>query len=224
MLPPPAAPGAVSPAPSSGPPSDDRAVSPDPSFEPPGDDVWSEEGVAAWYGAPFHGRPTASGESYDMNAMTAAHPTLPFGTMLDVLNLDNGLSTTVRINDRGAFAEDRNLDLSRRAARELEILGPGVARVRLTLAGSTRPPPVPVRTPSARSGCWMVQVAQYPDAEDAELVRRSLERDGHGPVLVTRGVRGLHRVRVGPLDSRTAAEEFGRQVNGMVLNCTGLNF
>ena len=77
MLPPPAAPGAVSPAPSSGPPSDDRAVSPDPSFEPPGDDVWSEEGVAAWYGAPFHGRPTASGESYDMNAMTGRAPDAP---------------------------------------------------------------------------------------------------------------------------------------------------
>ncbi len=221
MLPPPAPPGAVSPAADSG---------------APGDDVWVEEGVAAWYGAPFHGRPTASGETYDMFAMTAAHRTLPFGTVLDVLNLDNGLSTSVRINDRGPFIEGRNLDLSRRAAQELEMLGPGLARVRLQLAGSTPPlagnppplagsaPPPAVHTPAASSVCWMVHVAQYPDVEDAELVRRSLERDGHGPVGVTTGIRGLYRVRVGPLDSRAGAEELSRRVAGMVLNCAGLNF
>ncbi len=95
--------------------------------------VWLEEGVASWYGNPFHGRQTASGEIYDMEALTAAHRTLPFGTVLRVQNLDNGRMTIVRINDRGPFVRGRDLDLSRRAARELEMLGPGTARVRLTV-------------------------------------------------------------------------------------------
>ena len=95
--------------------------------------VWSQEGVASWYGEPFHGRTTASGETYDMEAATAAHPTLPFGTRLRVENLDNGRTFTVRINDRGPFAKGRILDVSRRAARELGMIGPGTARVRITV-------------------------------------------------------------------------------------------
>jgi rare lipoprotein A len=95
--------------------------------------VWTQEGVASWYGEPFHGRTTASGETYDMEAATAAHPTLPFGTRVRVENLDNGRAFTVRINDRGPFAKERILDVSRRAARELGMLGPGTARVRITV-------------------------------------------------------------------------------------------
>ena len=64
---------------------------------------WSETGMASWYGNPYHGRTTASGETYDMNELTCAHPTLPFGTRLRVQNLDNGRSVTVRVNDRGPF-------------------------------------------------------------------------------------------------------------------------
>lgn len=89
--------------------------------------------MASWYGNPFHGRATASGETYDMEAMTAAHPTLPFGTRVRVENLDNGRSATVTINDRGPFVKDRILDVSRKAARELGMLGPGTARVRITV-------------------------------------------------------------------------------------------
>jgi rare lipoprotein A len=98
----------------------------------PGPD-WVEVGVASWYGDPYHGRTTASGEVYDMEAMTAAHQTLPFGTVLSVWNLDNGLVTTVRVNDRGPFWQNRIVDLSRHAARELDMIGPGTARVRLTI-------------------------------------------------------------------------------------------
>lgn len=94
---------------------------------------WTETGIASWYGRPFHGRRTASGEVYNMNDLTAAHPTLPFGTRVRVENLDNGRSITVRINDRGPFVEDRVLDLSRRAAEELGMIGPGKARVRITV-------------------------------------------------------------------------------------------
>ena len=185
---------------------------------------WVEEGIASWYGAPLHGRPTASGETYDMHAMTAAHRTLPFGSVVHVVNLDNGLVATVRINDRGPFHEGRNLDLSRRAAGEIGMLGPGTARVRVTLAGT----PAPVGgggVPRAAPGtaCWMVQVGQYGDAEDAALVRRSLERDGHGPVRVSSGTGGLYRVRIGPLDSREEAEGLGGEIGGMLLSCAGMN-
>lgn len=96
---------------------------------------WTQEGFASWYGEPFHGRTTSSGEVYDMEGMTAAHRTLPFGTVVRVENLGNGKSATLRINDRGPFIEGRIIDLSRWAARELEMLGSGVAQVRVTIIG-----------------------------------------------------------------------------------------
>lgn len=92
-----------------------------------------ETGVASWYGPNFHGKLTANGETYDMDGMTAAHRTLPFDTEVVVENLDNGNTTRVRINDRGPFAKDRIIDLSRAAAREIGMIGPGTARVRLYL-------------------------------------------------------------------------------------------
>ena len=94
---------------------------------------WTRVGIASWYGEPFHGRRTASGEIYDMEAMTCAHPELPFGTRLRIENLDNGRSTTLTVNDRGPFVQGRILDVSRRGARELGMLGPGTARVRITV-------------------------------------------------------------------------------------------
>ncbi len=94
---------------------------------------WEERGIASWYGDPFHGRQTASGEVYDMNAPTAAHQTLPFGTVVRIENLDNGTSTEVRINDRGPFVQGRIIDVSRRGARELGLIEPGTAEVRITV-------------------------------------------------------------------------------------------
>jgi rare lipoprotein A len=93
----------------------------------------SESGIASWYGPGFHGRTTANGETYDMEAMTAAHRTLAFNTVVRVDNLDNGRSIQVRINDRGPFVDGRIIDLSRRAARELDMLGAGIAQVRVTV-------------------------------------------------------------------------------------------
>jgi len=94
---------------------------------------YRETGMASWYGKPYHGRTTASGERYNMNEMTAAHPTLRFGAVVKVTNLDNGRSVKVRINDRGPFATDRIIDLSRAAARKLDMLAPGTARVRIAV-------------------------------------------------------------------------------------------
>jgi len=89
------------------------------------------EGNASWYGPGFAGRRTASGEVFDPGQLTAAHRTLPFGTVLRVTNLANGLSVQVRINDRGPFKYDRVIDLSRAAAEEIDMVRSGLARVRV---------------------------------------------------------------------------------------------
>src|ERR1019366_9191308 len=91
----------------------------------------TEEGLASWYGHPYHGRAAADGEIYDREKMTAAHRTLPFHTWVRVYDLDNNRTTEVRITDRGPFVGGRIIDLSHAAARELEMIGPGVARVRI---------------------------------------------------------------------------------------------
>ncbi len=88
-----------------------------------------EKGIASWYGGKFHGRKTASGERYDMNKLTAAHKTLPFGTRVRVTNLDTGRKVVVRINDRGPFVRGRIIDLSRAAARKVDMIQAGTARV-----------------------------------------------------------------------------------------------
>src|SRR5262249_22318315 len=94
-----------------------------------------ETGLASWYGHPHNGRATASGEVYDMEKLTAAHRTLPFGTRVRVTAVQSGRSVEVRINDRGPFVEDRILDVSRAAARRLGLIGPGKALVRLEVIG-----------------------------------------------------------------------------------------
>ena len=93
-------------------------------------DVTPREGLASWYGPRFHGRRTACGETFDQEALTAAHRTLPFGTLIAVTNVATGSSVTLRINDRGPYVKGRILDCSRAAAEHLGYLQRGVARVR----------------------------------------------------------------------------------------------
>ena len=112
---------------------------------------WTESGAASWYGQPHHGNPTASGEIFDQEAATGAHRTRPFGTRIRVENLDNGRSATLTINDRGPFVKDRILDVSRRIARELGMLGPGTARVRITVLELPKGGESPDRTARRRS-------------------------------------------------------------------------
>jgi rare lipoprotein A len=95
----------------------------------------TQVGLASYYGRAHDGRRTASGERFDMHAMTAAHPTLPFGTRVRVTNLYNGRRAVVRINDRGPHKGKRIIDLSYAAARELGLVGAGVAKVRLEVVG-----------------------------------------------------------------------------------------
>ncbi len=91
------------------------------------------EGTACWYGKDFHGKRTANGERFDMNKLTAAHRTLPFGTMVEVTNLSNGKKVIVRINDRGPYTKGRIIDLSYAAAKEIGMIRSGTARVRLRI-------------------------------------------------------------------------------------------
>ena len=126
----------------------------------------TETGEASWYGHPYHGRPAANGEIYDMEKLTAAHRTLPFDTWLRVVNLDNSKTVEVRITDRGPFIEGRIIDLSHAAARAIEMIGPGTARVRIEV----------IRTPKyAPPAAFAVQVGAFLDRAKAERLRAEME-------------------------------------------------
>ena len=113
---------------------------------------YAEQGLASWYGEPFHGRKTSNGEIYDMYGDTAAHKTLPMHTVLLVKNLENGKSTVVRINDRGPFVQERILDLTYAKAKELDIVGKGTAKVEIiAMAEDEEPPTVVASTPPMKS-------------------------------------------------------------------------
>ncbi len=129
-----------------------------------------EVGMASWYGPNFHGKSTANGETYDQNELTAAHKTFPFNTVVKVTNLENGKSVTVRINDRGPYVGNRIIDVSRAAAEELEMIGPGTAEVRLELVSSD----VPVGR-QIEPEMFTVQLASYTERIQAEEYARRVD-------------------------------------------------
>ncbi len=172
---------------------------------------WEETGEASWYGHPYHGRRTASGEVYDMTQMTAAHRTLPFGTWVLVENRLNGRTAEVRVTDRGPFVDARILDLSAAAARLLGAFGPGVITVRLRVialagGGSRAAPP----------GAFSVQVAAFTSEARAGALRDQLEAAWPGARVQRADVGGrtLWRVRVGPYATRDEAEGEARRLAG----------
>lgn len=120
---------------------------------------FSQQGVASWYGPGFHGKKTASGETYDMHQLTAAHNVLPLNSVVKVTNLDNGKEVVVRINDRGPFVDDRVIDLSLSAALGLGIVKPGTAPVRITVLDPSKtmiaacPTPAPTPAPAKEPHC-----------------------------------------------------------------------
>jgi rare lipoprotein A len=162
--------------------------------------------VASWYGGEFHGRPTASGEIYDMNLLTAAHRELPLHSLVEVQNLDNGHKIQVRINDRGPFVRGRILDLSYGAARELGMIGTGLARVevRIVQVGSGLAGP-------SRFSRYTVQLGAFRDEENAVKVRTNAERD-YPEVQILTTEDGWHRVRVGSYAKRTEAQNVARKL------------
>ena len=164
---------------------------------------WEETGTASWYGHPYHGRRTASGEVYDMEQMTAAHRTLPFGTWVLVENRLDGRTAEVRITDRGPFVDDRILDLSAAAARVLGAVGPGVIPVRVrvvALPGGATPA-------AAARGTFAVQVAALTSQARAGALRERLERAWPGARVERADVAGqtVWRVRVGRYATRDEA-------------------
>lgn len=163
---------------------------------------FTERGLASWYGPGFHGRATASGETYDMYDHTAAHKTLPLGTVVEVRNRDNGKRTRVRINDRGPFVRGRIIDLSYTAARDLEMLGPGTAPIELRVLQTAELAPQP-------GGYWL-QVAAFQEKAHAKDLRRKISSIQPKAQIQSQG--GWHRVVVGPFKNRKKAEQAERQL------------
>jgi rare lipoprotein A len=141
--------------------------------------------MASWYGVPYHGRRSASGEIFDMEKLTAAHRTLPFQTWVEVTNLSNGKQVSVRITDRGPFVGGRIIDLSMAAARQLDMVRSGTARVKLkVIVAPANEPPVkappvkalenPQANPQVASGEYAVQAGAFSDPVRAEFFRQSL--------------------------------------------------
>jgi rare lipoprotein A len=165
---------------------------------------YRKEGVASWYGRRFHGKKTASGERYDMYAMTAAHPTLPIPSYARVTALNNGKSVVVRINDRGPFHTKRIIDLSYAAAYKLGYLQNGSTRVRVE---SIDPDNYAVQDAATGQGVYL-QVGAFSRADNAQQLldrlTRELELDAGQTRMVREG--SLHRVQVGPYFSDDAAQ------------------
>lgn len=181
---------------------------PPPEMPPPQTSVdpgWTQTGIASWYGPGFDGRATASGEVFDMDAMTAAHLTLPLGTRIEVTVLETGRRTEVRVNDRGPFVDDRVLDVSRAAARRLGFLQDGTARVR-------------IRVVEAPSNCFEVQVGSFGRASNARDLRVRL-RDRGEPARLEDGPDDFVRVVAGPYASEDRARQVRGRFGGDVRSC-----
>ena len=144
----------------------------------------TEEGLASWYGGKFHGRLTANGEVFDTNQLTAAHKTLPFGTLVKVTHVGDGRSVVVRINDRGPFVEGRIIDLSRAAAEAIGLTARGVAPVRVEVVHAVQP--VAFRN---------IQVGSFSVRANAVALLDRLEGAGFTPILESSSAR-RHRVLI----------------------------
>jgi rare lipoprotein A len=162
--------------------------------------LYTETGMASWYGPPYHNRKAANGEIYDMHQPTAAHRTLPFGSLVRVTNVATGASTMVRINDRGPFVTGRILDLSLAAAKAVDVWRPGVAKVRIEVLEA----PVDI----ARGGRWCVQIGAFDDRDEAaELKQRLIRKYASAKVIQFSGPTGEWvRVRVAQDEKRRAEE------------------
>jgi len=163
-----------------------------------------ERGVASWYGPDFHGSRTATGEIYDMHAMTGAHPTLPLPTWVQVTNLQNGRSVDVRLNDRGPFRRNRIIDLSRAAAERLDMIRDGTAMVEVRSLSASGPDaaaaaPAPVHR-------YFAQAGAFADEDNALRLAARLRDAGIEAVTIAQvriEGRRLYRVYAGPVGSVT---------------------
>lgn len=176
-----------------------------------------ETGVASWYGPNFHGLTTANGETYNMNDLTAAHKTLPFNTIVQVDNLDNGRSVVVRINDRGPYVGNRIIDLSRKSAETVDMIDSGTANVRILLVEEGDRPITDQNTSSRET--FTVQLASFETEREAKNHSSNINGTRVEPVSVSGKM--VYRVYYGTYrnveDARKAQQLLSRQGhNGFV--------
>ncbi len=198
-------------------------------YYPKEEPYYDETGYASWYGKDFHGKLTANGEVYNMNALTAAHKTLPMPSYVKVTNLDNNRSIILRVNDRGPFVAGRLIDVSRRGAQLLGFQKQGVTRVRIQASdergrvarGSSnrqiaRAPQQTAQTDNQQTSTaaggaetHFVQIGSFSSQENATIQANQLRKSGH-PARVQRQVqngRTFWRVRIGPFLERLLAQD-----------------
>ena len=165
-----------------------------------------EEGIASWYGIPYNGRRAADGEIYDMETLVAAHKLMPFNTWLRVTNLSNGKAVNVRIIDRGPFVEGRIIDLSKAAARQVDLLAAGITRVRLEVIAAPRD--------IASNDFYAVQVGSFTSQANAEQVRAQYsQRYGLAQILVRNGAVTSWRVLVGKFPTVDSARQLSNVIS-----------
>jgi rare lipoprotein A len=172
----------------------------------------TEEGMASWYGHPYHGRQAADGEIYDMEKLVAAHRTLPFHTWVRVYNLDNSKTVDVEIIDRGPFVDGRIIDLSHAAARAVSMIGPGTAKVRIEII---EPPskPEPTSQPATQPARFAVQVGAWRDKSAAERVKDEMARlYGTAKMVLRSGSPAVWRVLVGDEPSEDGASSLADRI------------
>lgn len=164
----------------------------------------AERGLASWYGHPYHGRPAADGEIYDMETMVAAHRTLPFQTFVRVRNLRNDKTVDVRIIDRGPFVQGRVIDLSHAAAKEIDLIGPGVAQVEITV----------IRTPAApEPALFAVQIGAFREKANADRAEQNmLAAYGAAKAVLRVGDPPVWRILAGRETSQEAAEALAKRI------------
>ena len=164
----------------------------------------TERGAASWYGVPYHGRPAADGEIYDMEQLVAAHRTLPFQTVVRVRNLTNDKMVNVRIIDRGPFVGNRIIDLSHAAARAIDMIGPGVAQVELTILSEPA---------GAAAGKFAVQVGAFREKANADRMQQSMTRAyGSAKEVIRQSDPPMWRVLAGREPSPEAAEALALRI------------
>jgi len=180
------------------PPPPPVVAAPSPAPAPGPDQIYRESGTAAWYGKELQGKKTASGEMFDMNALSAAHRTLPLGTIIRVTNLENFKNVKVKINDRGPFIRNRVLNLSLGAARELGFVDQGVARVKIETLESVRD-----------SAQYTVNAAIFSDEENARMLKERLMKKFEGVSIMPleTNLARFYCVRVGAYGSEERAEQ-----------------
>ncbi len=164
----------------------------------------AEIGIASWYGADFHGKPTSSGETYNMYDLTAAHKTLPLGTYVMVTNLENRKSVAVKINDRGPFVKGRIIDLSYAGAKALDMVENGIVRVRVVVTRRVKHHALP----------YTLQVGSFKERMNALKLKRELDKQYEDVYIIITKISGghYHRVRMGYFDSRASAEKIAQRL------------